>query len=262
MSVADDPTNPFDGASQGDPGIAYINTHGPRLISAMWSLFVWPSPVAILFWGFNQPEWGSGFVPELFESVVAFAFWVSVALWFAAFWAFRRETILMFLVKRGVKHAAPTAPMAMLAATGQTPANKPAWGKFLLGLIGAIPSALGFLWRWRYALLVIAVCWVGYAIWQWIEGLPKPFQPSRDSLERTIESLEQDVATERVRANVAIPAIEEPQTFRRNTDRIREEYDAGNERLEAARHAERLDFLRTWRDSDRELRDAAVSTSG
>lgn len=255
----DDPANPYDGASPNDPGIAWVDRNGPKLLNAAWSLFVWPSPVGLIFWGFNQPDFGPGFVAELCESVIGLAFWIFTALWLSGFWAFRRETVTAFLVKRGVKQLSPALapPMAMLGDMGQTRANKPIqWGKIALAIAGAIPAVLSFLWKWRLAIILVVVVLVGWRLVSWIEGL-NPFRPSRDSLERTIDSLESDLATERVRANVAIPAIEEPQTFRRNTDRIREEYEAGNERLEAARHAERLDYLRAWRDADRELYDAA-----
>lgn len=264
MSTIDDPTNPYDGASPNDPGIAWVNANGPKLFGAAWALFCWPSPVAILAWGLNPVEFGDGFVAWFFESLIGLAFWVSFALWVSAFYAFRRETIGMFLVKRDVKQLSPALapPMTLLGDMGQTRANKPVdWAKVVGAVIGFIPSALAFLWRWRAAIAVLIVLLVGWRLVTWIEGL-NPFRPSRDSLERTIDSLETGLATERVRANVAIPAIEEPQTFRRNTDRIREEYDAGNERLEAARHAERLDYLRAWRDADRELRDAAVTQAG
>lgn len=257
MSSIDDPTNPYDGASPGDPGIAYVNQHGPRLFAAAWALFGWPSPIGILWWGFHQPDLGHGFLASGAEALLGLAYSVAVALWFAAFWAFRRETIRMFLVKPAVKQA----PQALLVGVGLTSRNKVDWAKVVGAVLGFIPKALGFLWRWRAAIAVLVVVLVGWRLVTWIEGL-NPFRPSRDSLERTIDSLETGLATERVRANVAIPAIEEPQTFRRNTDRIREEYDAGNERLEAARHAERLVYLRAWRDADRELRDAAVTQAG
>lgn len=269
----DDPANPYDGASPNDPGIAWVDQNGPKLLSAAWSLFVWPSPVGLIFWGFNQPDFGPGFAAGLLESVLALAFWIFAAFWFSGFWAFRRETMRAFLVKRGVKQVSPAVapPMALLGDTGQTQANSPTQDrfaqvlealKFVTQIVGMIPELGRLIWKWRNAIFVAAVVLAGWLIWRWIDSLPSPFRPSRDSLERTIDSLESGLATERVRASVAIPAIEEPQTFRRNTDRIREEYAAGNERLEAARHAERLDYLRAWRDADRELRDAAVTQAG
>lgn len=77
MSVDD---NPFDGVPANDPGIARFNRDVPRFINTLWAWLFWPSPVALIWAG-----WQRVFIDPIYHALVV--------IWFTGFFAFKRAQI-------------------------------------------------------------------------------------------------------------------------------------------------------------------------